>query len=161
LSATPPLIRIGAGPDPPPSFSSSSPRASAATREASARWMPRTIPSSGCPSATSPITSLSAKTVQVEETVTGRSARAATAATSSSGTWSRARITSRKRPVPAAHLSFIPKSITSPAGPIRIAFESCPPMSTRIPGVAASAKAPRAWQVISVSTVAPGTRFRP
>ena len=38
-------------------------------------------------------------------------------------------ITSRNRPVPAAHLSFIAKSFTPPSSVKRIALLSCPPMS--------------------------------
>ena len=76
LSATPPLMSTSAAGPP-------GPRASAATREASAWCSPFTIPSSGSPAATSEITSLSAKTVQVLETGTARAARATSSATSS------------------------------------------------------------------------------
>ena len=38
----------------------------------------------------------------------------------------------RKRPVPAAHLSFMRKSVTLPSGPRVITFESCPPMSSTV-----------------------------
>jgi len=61
----------------------------------------------------------------------------------------------RKRPVPAAHLSFIQKSRISPTGETLIAFVSCPPMSTtvRVPGNIWTA--PRPWQLISVTCVLP------
>ncbi len=63
--------------------------------------------------------------------------------------------------MPAAHLSFMAKSTTSPAGPMRITLVSCPPMSTSRPGRPVRANAPRAWQVISVIARAARTRFRP
>jgi hypothetical protein len=135
--------------------------ARAATREARATCRPRTMPSRGAPWATSEITSLSAKTVQVDETATGRSARADSSRTSSNGTCSRPRITSRKRPVPAAHLSFMAKSSTSPAPPRRITLVSCPPTSRSTPGRGRRRKAPRAWQVISVRLRSARTRLRP
>ncbi len=51
-------------------------------------------------------------------------------APNSSRSTSRARaITSRKRPVPAAHLSFIAKFMTRPFSSMTTALLSCPPMS--------------------------------
>ena len=96
-------------------------------------------------------TSDSAKTVQVVVMGTGRSARSAVGPSSSSGISSAADAAPRKRPVPAAHLSFMQKSTTSPVGPTRMALVSCPPMSTtvRVPGNMCAA--PRAWQLISVT----------
>jgi hypothetical protein len=70
-------------------------------------------------------------------------------------------MTSRNRPVPAAHLSFIAKSRTAPAGPTRTTLVSWPPTSTRMPGSPVREKAPRAWQVISVCVLAELIRFRP
>ena len=60
---------------------------------------------------------------------------------------------SKKRPVPAAHLSFITNSTTLPVvGSTLMAFESCPPMSMIVRAFGMSACAPIAWQLISVTT---------
>ena len=62
------------------------------------------------------MTSLSAKTVQVDETGTARGAAPPAPRAPRTGREGAPRITSRKRPVPAAHLSFMEKSSTSPRG---------------------------------------------
>ena len=69
---------------------------------------------------------------------------------------------SRKRPVPAEHLSFIRKSCTAPPD-TPMTFVSCPPMSiTRRSSRPCRKHAPRAWQVISVTLFpAYGTATRP
>ena len=59
------------------------------------------------------------------------------------------------RPVPAAHLSFMQKSRTSPAGPILMALVSCPPISMTVRVLGKSSWAPLAWQVISVIWASP------
>jgi hypothetical protein len=59
-----------------------------------------------------------------------------------------------KRPVPAAHLSFITNSTTLPVSRSTLmAFESCPPMSRIVRASGMSAWAPMAWQLISVTTL--------
>ena len=70
--------------------------------------------------------------------------------------------TCRKRPVPAAHLSFIRKSCTEPSGAVLMTLLSCPPMSSTTPVPGKRWTAPRAWQVISVTTLsAKGREMRP
>ena len=104
----------------------------------------------------------SANTVQVEVIRTASGADRAVGPKSSSDTPRRAAVCSRKRPVPAAHLSFIAKSMGAPFGPMRITLLSWPPMSTSVPAIPVSAKTPRAWQVISVTArSASGTSLRP
>ena len=61
----------------------------------------------------------------------------------------------RKRPVPAAHLSFIEKSTTEPSGPTLMALVSWPPMSITVRVAGKIEWAPRAWQVISVICASP------
>ena len=41
-------------------------------------------------------------------------------------------IISRKRPVPAAHLSFMTKLVTLPSGAMAMTLLSCPPMSMTV-----------------------------
>ena len=60
-------------------------------------------------------------------------------------------IMSRKRPVPAAHLSFITKFTTLPRSSMRITLESWPPMSMTVRAWGNRKCAPLAWQVISVA----------
>src|SRR3989338_4063172 len=82
--------------------------------------------------------------------------------TSTSGTWSSEAMTSRARPVPAAHLSFMRKLVTRPAASHRIALQSCPPMSRMVRTPAKKWWLPRAWQAISVTFFwANGTTTRP
>ena len=85
--------------------------------------------SRGSPRCSSPMTSLSANTVHIELTVAASFEARAASPSSSISQPSALAITSRKRPVPAAHLSFISKSSTRPAGPRRITLVSWPPMS--------------------------------
>ena len=104
----------------------------------------------------------SAKTVQVEEIGSSAEAASARGPRSATSTPSRAAVCSRKRPVPAAHLSFMAKSTGRPFGPMRMTLPSCPPMSTRVPPWPRARKTPRAWQVISVTRRAAWrTRPRP
>src|SRR5574341_1526450 len=100
-------------------------------------------------------TSDSANTVQVVLILTGRSPRSAVGPSSLKSSSSALAAAPRKRPVPAAHLSFMQKSTISPAGDTRIALVSCPPMSStvRVPGHMCTA--PRPWQLISVTWVLP------
>jgi hypothetical protein len=81
-------------------------------------------------------TSDSAKTVHVVLIFTGRSPRKAVGPRSPSGMSRALDAAPRKRPVPAAHLSFMQKSRISPTRETRIALVSWPPMSTtvRVPG---------------------------
>src|SRR4030065_322491 len=60
-------------------------------------------------------------------------------------------MTSRNRPVPAAHLSFIAKSATLPSGVKRMTLLSWPPMSSTVLALGNRWRAPRAWHVISVT----------
>src|SRR3972149_2413636 len=61
----------------------------------------------------------------------------------------------RKRPVPAAHLSFMEKSRTLPSGPTLIALVSWPPMSMTVRVLGKRYLAPLAWQLISVTWALP------
>ena len=71
-------------------------------------------------------------------------------------------MTSRKRPVPAEHLSFMTKSFTMPPS-TRMILVSWPPMSMTVSSSPPwSSVAPRPWQVISVTVwSAKGTETRP
>ena len=69
----------------------------------------------------------------------------------STSTSSARAMASRKRPVPAAHLSFMANSTTAPSRSRRIALLSWPPMSTSTSVPGNMARMPRAWQVISVT----------
>ena len=70
--------------------------------------------------------------LQVELTLTVCSALASRSLRSATPTSSTLAITSRKRPVPAAHLSFIRKLSSLPFLPMLITLESWPPMSRRV-----------------------------
>ena len=112
--------------------------------------------SSRCfPFAAQDSTSDSANTVHVVLIFTGFCARSAVSPSSSRGISSAKAAACRKRPVPAAHLSFMQKSITSPSGRTRIALVSCPPMSSTVFVPANMFAAPRAWQLISVTCASP------
>ena len=107
--------------------------------------------SRGSPFPTRLMTSDSANTVHMLEISVGRPARAM-AAISSWVTPRRSAMISRKRPVPAEHLSFMTNFMTLPDfSPM--ALVSCPPMSMTVPSSPNSAHAPRPWQVISVTTL--------
>ena len=67
----------------------------------------------------------------------------------------------RKRPVPAAHLSFMRKSSTLPFSSILMTFESWPPMSSTVVASGARRRAPAAWQVISVTRRSASNMFLP
>ena len=97
------------------------------------------------------MTSLSAKTVHMLEILVGSPARAS-AESSSWETPRRSAMTSRKRPVPAAHLSFMANFATRPERR-RMTLVSWPPTSITVPSGPKSRAAPRPWQVISVTTL--------
>ena len=59
---------------------------------------------------------------------------------------------SRKRPVPAEHLSFMTNFLTAPPASA-MTFVSWPPTSTTTPSRPNRRAAPRPWQVISVTTL--------
>ena len=104
----------------------------------------------------------SANTVQVVVMRTGFFERSASVPSSDSGSSSAYDAAPRKRPVPAAHLSFIVKSSTWRSGFTEIAFVSCPPMSMTVRVFGKSETAPFAWQVISVTCSWPNlTLYRP
>ena len=116
--------------------------------------------SRGSPLPTKEMTSDSANTVHMLEMTVGCPA-AAKRASSAWLTPNRSAMISKKRPVPAEHLSFMTNLRTLP--PARpMALVSCPPISMTVPSSPKSAAAPRAWQVISVTTLfAYGTATRP
>lgn len=97
----------------------------------------------------------SANTVQVVVMRTGFCDFRASGPSSPSGISSAYDAAPRKRPVPAAHLSFMVKSATCPSGLTAIAFVSWPPMSITVRVFGNSATAPRAWQLISVTCSSP------
>ena len=152
--ATPPVMTAGAA---HPTRS-----ASAAIRSAMARCTPHAMSSGDAPEAMREITSDSANTVHIELTERDlREARERWPIRSRSISSVRA-ITSRNRPVPAAHLSFIAKSVTLPSGESRMTLLSCPPMSSTVAALGNRRRAPLAWQVISVTfRSAEGTASRP
>ena len=104
----------------------------------------------GVSSATRLTTSLSAKTVHMFEIFTSRFHSRPTRQNSSIESSMARAVASRKRPVPAAHLSFMTKLSTPPASSRWMTLESCPPMSMTVRASGARKCAPRAWQVISV-----------
>lgn len=119
-------------------------------------WPPVTPPSrrprarcsrAAPPRPTRPMDSLSANTVHALKILVVTPARAS-AESSSWLTPSRSAMTSRKRPVRAAHLSFIANLATRPPRR-RITFVSWPPTSTTVPSAPKSRAAPRPWHVIS------------
>src|SRR3990170_1097545 len=124
LRATPPVNVI--------SGSIPTRRRSDRLREAIAMWTPLSTSSVLRPRASHPRISDSAKTVQVVVIVTGSTAVSARGPSSPRGISSACEAAPRKRPVPAEHLSFMQKSSTCPTSPTRIAFVSCPPMSSTL-----------------------------
>lgn len=99
------------------------------------------------------ITSLSAKTVHVEDIFILFVAFKVRLSSPSRSTLRAFAITSRNRPVPAAHLSFITKCVTFPSSDTDIALESWPPISIIVHLRGYKEKIPLAWQVISVAVV--------
>ena len=99
-------------------------RASAATRVATLWQMPATRSGRLTPEASWLMTSLSANTVQVEEMDAGCVLCAAQGASSLTSIRRMDAITSRKRPVPAAHLSFITKLAIRPSSVREMIFAS-------------------------------------
>ena len=108
------------------------------------------------------MTSLSANTVQVELISTVLVDWAPRVPRSSTFTSSTRAITSRKRPVPAAHLSFITKLVITPFSTCRI-FTSWPPMSMTVWTWGNRNVAPLAWQLSSLICVSamPSRELRP
>ena len=71
-------------------------------------------------------------------------------------------IASKKRPVPAEHLSFIAKFLTVPSVSIEMPFTSWPPMSMIAFTLGSVMCTPIAWQEISeMFSSANGTLLRP
>ena len=71
-------------------------------------------------------------------------------------------IASKKRPVPAEHLSFIAKFFTVPSVSMLMPFTSWPPMSIIARTFGSVTWTPIAWQLISeMFSSANGTLFRP
>ena len=101
--------------------------------------------------ATSETTSLSAKTVHMLDMRTSPCQSRPRSQNSGSGSSSTRAMASMKRPVPAAHLSFMTKLATLPSASRLMTFESWPPMSMMARTSGLSQRAPRAWQVISVT----------
>ena len=96
------------------------------------------------------MTSLSANTVQVLEIAAGAAALAASASRSSTSRRRIEAITSRNRPVPAAHLSFMTKFTILPEGDRAMTLASCPPMSMTVRRSGNTKRPPRAWAVSSL-----------
>ena len=116
----------------------------------------------GVSSATSDTTSLSANTVHMLDIFTSCRHSRPTRQNSSSGSSMARAVASRKRPVPAAHLSFMTKFTTPPASSRWMTFESWPPMSMMVSASGARKWAPRAWHVISVMAESmPSMALRP
>ena len=124
--ATPPVIIYS------PGLSCPSLAASAPTFEATDMFSPWIISETALFCATSDTTSDSAKTVHMLEITMFSFHSSPMVLISSSESPSVLAIISRKRPVPAAHLSFIRKFFTAPFSSILIAFISCPPMSITV-----------------------------
>ncbi len=118
-------------------------------------WTPSRTSSIFLPLPSQESTSDSAKTVQVVLIFTGRSPRMAVAPSWSRGMSSALEAAPRKRPVPAAHLSFMQKSTISPLAATEIALVSWPPMSITVRVAGNMWTAPRPWQLISVTWVLP------
>ena len=130
-------------------------------RRAMERKTPAAISAGGVPRASRPMISVSANTAHMLEMAAGFPRPAASPSSASSMPRMPER-TCRKRPVPAAHLSFIRKSCTEPSGAVLMTLLSCPPMSSTTPVPGKRWTAPRAWQVISVTTLsAKGREMRP
>src|SRR3989304_2287890 len=104
----------------------------------------------------------STNTVQTDVSRTGFLARSEIGPISSSPIPVTSAAADGKRPVPAAHLSFMAKSMTEPSAPTLIALVSWPPMSITVRVRGKIECAPRAWQGISVIWASPkGTLYRP
>ncbi len=157
LRATPPdMAKLSAPTSPPTRLTN------AAVREAMARFSPATISRVSLPSAISETTSLSANTVHMLLSVRFSRAPRSNSPSSAISTCRARAMASRKRPVPAAHLSFMAKSLTPPRRSRRMALLSCPPISIRMSVSGKRVCMPRAWQVISVTAARrPSTRSRP
>ena len=138
-------------------ISSSTPtrRTSDMVRVAMALWTPPRISSTVFRWARYDMMSDSTNTVQTEVSRTGVFARSDNGPISSSPTPVTSAAAERKRPVPAAHLSFIEKSTTEPSAPTLMALVSWPPMSMTVRVAGNSDWAPRPWQVISVICASP------
>jgi len=132
-------------------------RSSPKERRPMERCTPARMSSTALPRASQESTSDSAKTVQVLLILTGRSPASAVGPSSSSARSSACAADWRKRPVPAAHLSFMQKSSTSPPAPTLIALVSWPPMSRTVRVAGNMWAAPRAWQAISVTWSSPNS----
>ena len=97
-------------------------------------------------------TSDSAKTVHMLLIFSALFAESAAAENSSSVKPSTVAMTSRNRPVPAAHRSFISNLHKLPFSSSEIALVSCPPMSRTDPQSSEKKRAPRTKAVISLTT---------
>ncbi len=130
--------------------------------EAMATCTPITTSSMRRPLASQPRISDSANTVHVVVIFTGFFAVWASGPRSPSGISRASEAAPRNRPVPAAHLSFMLKSMTWPSAPTLIAFVSWPPMSRTLLVFGNRWTAPRPWQEISVTWASPNwMRNRP
>ena len=124
--------------------------------------MPATTSGTGAPLASWEMTSLSANTVQVLEISAGVSDCAARPPRASTSTFKIPAITSRNRPVPAAHLSFITKPLMRPDSSKEMTLASWPPMSMTVRASGIRKWQPRAWALSSlISPPAPAQRFLP
>ena len=124
--------------------------------------MPAAISSVGLPSPTRVMTSLSAKTVHCA--VMGMTFLAVRLRFENSGRLiSKAlAMASKKRPVPAEHLSFMAKFLTVPSVSMLMPLTSWPPISIIARTLGSVTWTPMAWQLISeMFSSAKGTLLRP
>ena len=131
-------------------------------RFATAISMPAAISSVGLPSPTRVMTSDSAKTVHCA--VMGMTFFAVRLRFENSGRLSSKAfaMASKKRPVPAEHLSFIAKFLTVPSVSMLMPLTSWPPMSMIARTFGSVTCTPMAWQLISeMFSSAKGTLLRP
>ena len=105
---------------------------SEAKRVATDWQIPATTSSRFSPEANWEMTSDSEKTVQVEEIFEGLAALKYSPSSWATSSWRILAMTSRKRPVPAAHLSFIWKLVMIPDSVMDMTLASCPPMSMSV-----------------------------
>ena len=99
------------------------------------------------------MTSDSANTVQVLLTTTFSVLRASYSPICSTLSSSTRAMLSMKRPVPAAHLSFMKKHWTAPFSSMEMALQSCPPMSRMVRAVGKRKWTPLLWQLISLTAL--------
>src|SRR6056297_156506 len=149
--ATPPVINT--------SFSGLTEFASIATRLAMAILIPAPIFSMGSPEFKYLMTSACAHTVHVEESVIGDLDFPDSGPSSLISSPKTFAMTSRKRPVPDAHLSLAAKRSTWPSEFNFMALQSWPPISITVRADGRSQRAPLPWQEISDTALSANSIF--